>query len=107
MSHAVLLTQEAERDLSDIYRYISRQDGPAQAGAVLDRLEAAVLSLGSLPGRGNFPPELERIGVRAFRELHEIPWRILYQVQGQTVHVLCILDARRDVQAQLQERMLR
>ncbi len=107
MPHAVLLTQEAERDLSDIFRYVSRQDGPAQAGAVLDRLETAVLSLGSLPGRGNVPPELERIGVRAFRELQESPWRILYQVQGSTVHVLGILDARRDVQAQLQERVLR
>ncbi|OGR37462.1 MAG: plasmid stabilization protein [Desulfovibrionales bacterium GWA2_65_9] len=107
MPHVVMLTADAERDLSDIFRYISRQDGPAQAGAVLDRLEAAVRSLSSLPGRGNFPPELERIGVRAFREIHEVPWRILYQVHGRKVFVLCILDARRDVQAQLQERMLR
>ncbi|MBA4357165.1 MAG: plasmid stabilization protein [Desulfovibrio sp.] len=107
MPHSVKLTADAERDLSDIFRYVARQDGPAQAGAVLDRLEEAVRSLGSLPGRGNFPPEQERIGVRAFREIHAVPWRILYQVQGRTVFVLCVLDARRDVQAQLQERLLR
>ena len=107
MTYRVLVTALAEADLRGIFTHIAAADGPAQAETVLARLEAAVLSLKSLPARGNHPPELERLGVRAYREIHAAPWRILYQIQGREVHVYCVLDARRDVQSQLAERLLR
>jgi toxin ParE1/3/4 len=103
----VFVTAVAEADLRDIFAHIVRADGEALAGAALERLGAAVLSLARLPARGNHPPELARLGVRAFREIHAAPWRIIYKIAGSGVYVMSVLDARRDVQAQLVERLLR
>lgn len=107
MAFTVLVAALAEADLAAIHAHIRRSDGAQQAGAVLARLEEAVLSLARLLARGNRPPELERIGVRGFREIHVAPWRIISELRGREGLVLCVLDARRDVQSQLAERLLR
>ena len=61
MAFAVLLTEGAERDLEDIYRYIAASDSVGDADRVLDALETAALSLSELPERGNVPKELRSL----------------------------------------------
>jgi len=53
------------------------------------------------------PPELERVGVFEFREVHFKPYRILDEVVGARVYVHAILDRRRDLQDLLARRVLR
>jgi mRNA-degrading endonuclease RelE of RelBE toxin-antitoxin system len=38
------------------------------------------MSLADNPERGHIPPELERIGVYEYREIHVKVYRIIYQV---------------------------
>lgn len=107
MKFIVNVTAEAERDLYEIYRYVAPHDAPAKADRLLDNLEKAVASLEALPLRGHCPPELERIGVREYREVFYKPYRIIYRISGNVVSVYCILDGRRDLPDLLQERLLR
>ena len=60
-----------------------------------------------MPGRGHVPPELERIGVRGYLEIHFKPYRIFYQIAGRKVFVHCVLDGRRALQEVLERRLLR
>lgn len=60
-----------------------------------------------MPERGRVPPEMERIGIREFREVTLKPYRIIYATVKSKVFVYCILDGRRDFQALLEERLLR
>lgn len=53
------------------------------------------------------PPELERIGVTDYREVHFKPYRLIYQIIGKKVFVHCVLDWRRDSQELLERRLLR
>ncbi len=53
------------------------------------------------------PPELERVGVSRYREVHYKRYRIIYEVLGKTVYVHCVFDGRRDLQAVLERRLLR
>jgi len=103
----VSLLETAERDLYEIHLYVESHDGPERADALLDGLERAVASLAKMPERGHFPPELERIGIREYREIHFKPFRIVYAIRGNTVIVCCVLDGRRDMQTLLEERLLR
>lgn len=70
MTFRVHLVVDAEVDLFEIHRYVARHDSPAQADRLLDRLQETCASLVSAPERGYIPPELERVGVRTFREVH-------------------------------------
>lgn len=107
MKFSVLLVEDAEKDLWEIYLYVAQNDSVEKADRLLDNLERAILKLETLPERGHFPPELERIGVREYREIFFKPYRIIYEVIRSEVFVHCVLDGRRDLQDLLQRRVLR
>jgi len=107
MKYTVDLVADAEQDLFDIYRYVAMNDSNEKADSLLDNLEETIMKLESMPMRGHYPPELERIGVLEYREIFFKPYRIIYQVVKSSVYVFCVLDGRRDLQDLLQERLLR
>jgi toxin ParE1/3/4 len=107
VTHTVRLADHAEADLLDICTYVLEHDGPSAADHVLRTLEEACRALGSLPGRGHVPPELDRIQVTNYREVSWKPYRIIHEVVGRTVNVLAILDGRRDLQTLLARRLIR
>ncbi|HUV64265.1 MAG TPA: type II toxin-antitoxin system RelE/ParE family toxin [Sedimentisphaerales bacterium] len=107
MKYQVLVVAEAEEDIFDIYKYVLRADGRNRADHLLRRLQQTCQSLARMPNRGHSPPELDRVGVRAYREVHFKPYRIIYQIKGRKVFIHCVLDGRRAVQDVLERRVLR
>jgi len=107
MKYRVYLTEEARKDLFDIHFYVAANDDPDKADALLGNLERTCHKLAYLPLKGHVPPELRRIGVEAYREIHWKPYRIVYEVVGSSVFVHAILDGRRDLQSLLEWRLLR
>ena len=107
MTFRVVLAADAERDLLELYRYVAINDAPGRALLLLAKIEEMISSLDQMPSRGHYPPELERIGVLDFREVFFKPYRIIYEISGESVCVHCILDGRRDMVDLLQERLLR
>lgn len=107
MRYAVRITANAHQDLREISRFIAARDGREAARAIQERLRRSISSLAALPNRGNVPPELDKIAFRAWREIHEPPYRSMYQVSGSEVRILCVLDARRNVRDVLERRVLR
>lgn len=105
--YRVRLADEAEQDLIDIYRYVATNDSLEAAVSLLDELETICCKLSSLPERGHVPPELKRVAVAAYREVHFKPYRIVHEVIGKEVFVHCILDGPRDMQSLLERRLLR
>ena len=106
MSFAVFLTDDAARDLEELYDYIARHDAEEKAAYVLDLIEKDVNSLADQPHRGTYPGELLELGIRDFREVFFKPYRIIYRVMDKRVYVLLIADGRRDMQTLLQRRLL-
>ena len=93
--------------LLDIYTYIATHDSIDKGLRIVDKLEALCDTLAELPLRGHIPPELDRVGVRNYREVHFKPYRVIYEVRGRNVIVHCMLDGRRDMQSLLERRLLR
>jgi toxin ParE1/3/4 len=106
MPFKVWLTDDAARDLGEILDYIASNRGTAEARYVLDRIERAFSDLGDSPERGAYPAELLALGLREYREVFFKPYRIVYTVVGRDVHVLLIVDGRRDLRSMLQRRLL-
>lgn len=106
MSYRVFLTDDAARDLEDLYSYIESHDTVEKADWVLDQIEEAFSSLAENPQRGSFPRELLLVGLREYRELYFKPYRIIYRIITEHVYVMVIADGRRDMQSLLQRRLL-
>ena len=78
MPFKVLLTNDATRDLEELYEYISLHDAPEKANDVLDKIESIFTGLSEFPERGPFPKELLALGIRDYREIFFKPYRIIY-----------------------------
>jgi toxin ParE1/3/4 len=103
----VRLTDEAEVDLVDLFEYIARKDSIDRAYYVLEKFDALILGLGQQPERGHYPPELNKRGVKNYREVHFKPYRVIYEIIGNHVVILGCFDGRRDMQSLLERRLLR
>lgn len=107
MHFRVLLAEDAERNIEDIYRYIASHDTVGNADHVLTALEGACERLSKIPERSNTPKELAGLGITDYRETHYKPYRVIYRIMGRDVVVYCVVDGRRDMQTFLQRRLLR
>ena len=106
---AVRFTESAEMDIAAILDYITARDGIEQAHALLQLFRQGRASLAALPSRGHFPPELAKLHISDFREIHVSMYRMVYQADetNQCVYIHAVLDARRHVDTLLRERLLR
>ena len=102
----ILWTDAARLDLERIVEFIA-EENPANALAVLARLERRCQTLAALPERGRIVPEARAVDVLTYRELIEGPWRIVYRYDIDRVHVMAVLDTRRELSSQLLERLVR
>ena len=107
MNYKVYIISDAEEDIFRIYHYVSIHDSEERAEYLLGKIEETCVSLGKYPNRGHVPPELERVGVFAYREIHFKPYRIIYEVTESIVYIHCVLDGRRSLQELLETRLLR
>ena len=107
MAYRVVLVEDAERDIEDIYRYVALNESPVRADHLLDALESLFQSLDDMPERGNRPKELSAVGITEFHEVHYKPYRIIYRIMGRDVVIYAVVDGRQDMDALLQRRILR
>ena len=101
-----MLTNDAARDLNELYDYIAVHDSRRKADYVLEQIEKTFSTLSEFPERGVYPKELLKLGIREYREIFFKPYRIIYRVMDKNVYVLLIVDGRRDMQSMLQRRLL-
>ena len=96
-------------DIAAILDFIAGREGVEQAQALLQLFQQGRASLAALPSRGHFPPELAKLHISDFREIHVSVYRMVYQADasGQCVYIHAVLDARRHVDELLRERLLR
>ena len=94
----------AERDLREIILYIAR-DSPANAMNIFHKIKGTAEGLYTFAQRGRIVPELHAHGIFTYREMIVPPWRIIYRICAREVSVLSVLDARRNVEDILLQRL--
>ncbi|MGB7297251.1 MAG: type II toxin-antitoxin system RelE/ParE family toxin [Candidatus Aminicenantales bacterium] len=102
----VIWAETAEKDLISIIDYVF-MESPSLAYEKFKEIRKRASSLNSYPERGRIVPELKEHGIIQYRELIISPWRIIYRVAEKSVHVLSVLDSRRNVEDILLDRFFR
>ncbi len=103
----VYFVEDAEKNLFDIYSFVAKNDSVNKANDLLEKIEQLTKSLSEFPDRGHIPPELERIGIFEYKEIHYKSYRVIYQIIKNKIYVHCILDRCRDLSELLEYRLLR
>lgn len=105
-SFRVVWTHTAERDLVGVIDYIALTS-PGNALPILKKIRRQVDALRDHPERGRIVPELQAQGIGQYRELIVDPWRIVFRITEGSVYILALLDARRNVEDLLLQRLVR
>lgn len=95
----------AERDLREIIEYIA-SDSLSNTLTLMQTIKQKASGLHASPERGRIVPELQVQGILTFRELIVPPWRMIYNISGSEVHVLSVIDSRRNVEDILLQRLV-
>ena len=91
----VIVTRFAEDDLNEItdYYFSLNQN---YVEKIISEFEENVMSLSAHPKSGRIIPELEKQGIFQYRELIQGYYRIVYEIIGEKVMILSIIDGRRN-----------
>lgn len=101
----VLLTDDAARDLDEIYARVHLQKSWSEAEKALDEIAAAFTGAAAHDD-ARYPPELLELGIRDYREAGTAEYRVIYSAKAGLVHVLLIAEGRRDLRSLLERRLL-
>ena len=95
----VVRSAKARKDIRELYVWIVEDSGLERAEQVIARIEATVQRLAKRPLSGRSRPDLEGEP----RSFSVAPWLIVYEPlkDGTGIHLLRIIDSRRDVAALL------
>lgn len=104
-SYEIKWSETAEKDLISIMEYIA-QDSPPVAYEKFMEIKEKASCLHAFPERGRIVPELKTQGIIQYRELIIAPWRIIYRITENIVHVLSVLDARQNIEDILLNRLI-
>lgn len=104
--YEVIWSNVANADLVEIIQYI-RTDNPLAAADNLNKIKNKVSDLALFPQKGRIVPELKQQGILQYRELIISPWRVIYRISGHHSYVVSVIDARRNIEDILLDRLTR
>ncbi|MCK5154279.1 MAG: type II toxin-antitoxin system RelE/ParE family toxin [Spirochaetales bacterium] len=102
----IIILPDAEEDIFNIYKYNDSMYSRRNAIKTIQNIKEKIYKLKNYPKIGIIPPELDRIMIYDYREVHSVPYRIIYQLLDNKIYIHCILDSRRDLRSLLIERLL-
>jgi plasmid stabilization system protein ParE len=95
-TYRVFLSRHAQRDVAEIYDYIS-VDSQENAAAFVLTIEEKVATLANMPDRAPLIPENALLGT-SYRHLVHGKYRIIFRIQGYSVMILRIIHGARLLQ---------
>jgi len=107
MKYKVFIDPKARQDLREIFIYAALNDCLVAANKLLDKLEKTCFKIEKYTKRGHIPGELRTTGIKKFYEIHNKPYRIIYEINNDLIYIHSVLDGRRNIQEILKERILR
>lgn len=105
-TYSVEITLSAKNDLYDLWSYIAENDHVANANLLIEKLEELCINLFHLPERGHIVPEMKRLDINKFREIHYKSYRIIYEIDEEEVFIVSVIDGRRNLETLLRQKLL-
>ncbi|GAB1481869.1 type II toxin-antitoxin system RelE/ParE family toxin [Treponema sp.] len=107
MEYIIRIPDSVKKDLEEIVEYYFNDNRPDNAQKIFNSLFDRINSLKAFPNKGRIVPELLEYNINEYRELIESYWRVIYRIDNKIVEIFTIIDARRNIQDLLVEKLKR
>ncbi|SAK52069.1 Plasmid stabilization system protein [Caballeronia pedi] len=95
------------QDLQDFRRYVINKFGGTAWAATRNRIADTIAEIEAAPRNGVTPPELVDFRMSGYYEVPSGTIRIIYKIEGDTIYVHLVVDARSDLEDILARRLFR
>lgn len=102
----IFWSQDAADELTDIITYTIEHFDKKQANIVFTKIAEKVERIKHYPHQGKIVPELREIGINDIRQILELPWKIFYKTENETLYILTIIDSRRNIEEILYKKII-
>jgi len=106
MPYAVIMLEEAIKDIEAIYRYIRKSGSKTAAKDMVDSMRKACDSLSENSERGHIPYELSKIDQFEYRQIVVKKYRVIYQLAKPSIFIFGIIHGNRNISVILKQRIL-
>lgn len=106
MEFKISVPSSVKKDIEEIINYYTIER-PEYAEKIFKAIFDQINSLKYFPNKGRIVPELLEYNINQYRELIESYWRIIYRIENDVVEIFTIIDARRNAQDLLVEKLKR
>ncbi len=104
--YSVIWTNSAKYDLENIIEYI-KIASISNAKEIFFEITEKCNNLYYFPIKCKIVPELQQIEIVKYREVIYKKWRVIYKIDNQKVYILIVVDASRNVEDLLFQRLLK
>lgn len=105
MKYKILWMNVAQIDLQSVFDYI-KMGSDQHAIKVYQSIKNATKKLEDFPNYGRIVPELEVQNLHGVREIVIMHWRIMYKTFDDRIHIVGVLDSRRNIPEILNNRFM-
>ena len=102
----VIWSKDATEEFEFIIDYTIEHFSIKIAEETYSKIIRKIEKVKELPNIGKIVPELKEIGLTSYRELIEVPWRIIYRKEAKSIMVISIIDSRRNMEEILYRKII-
>jgi toxin ParE1/3/4 len=106
MKYTIDWSKDAGEEFIEILAWHKYNGGKTIAQNMYAGIRSSIKKLGDMPGIGKPVPILKDIGINGYRRIAKDHWGLYYRVEGQAIHIVSVIDERRNSEEILYKKIL-
>jgi toxin ParE1/3/4 len=106
MAYKIIWSKDAGEEFVEIISWYKYNVGKNVAQKIYLKIKSRIKKLKEMPGIGRQVQLLKDIGINGYRQIIQDHWIIYYRVEGENIHIISVIDGRRNLEEILYKKII-
>jgi toxin ParE1/3/4 len=106
MKYKIIWSKDAGEEIVEIISWYKYNVGKNIAQKIYAKINSQIKKLKDMPGTGKKVQLLKDIGINEYRQIVQDQWVIYYKVAKESIHIISVIDGRRNLEEILYKKII-
>jgi toxin ParE1/3/4 len=106
MKYKIIWSKDAGEEIFEIISWYKYNVGKSAAQRIYTKINSQIKKLKNMPGIGKKAQILKDIGIHDYRQIVQEHWIIYYKVERESIHIISVIDGRRNLEEILYKKII-
>jgi toxin ParE1/3/4 len=106
MRYKIIWSKDAGEEFVEIISWYKYNTGKNVAQKIYTKINSQIKKLKDMPENGKRAQILKDIWINDYRQIIQDHWIIYYKVEGQSIHIVSVIDGRRNLEEILYKKII-